>query len=59
MHLGHLLPFQFCKFLQDAFNAFNVPLVIQITDDEKFIFKNLTLEKIREMTERNILGKNF
>ena len=52
MHLGHLLPFQFCKFLQDAFN---VPLVIQITDDEKFIFKNLTLEKIREMTQGNIL----
>ena len=52
MHLGHLLPFQFCKFLQDTFH---VPLVIQITDDEKYIFKDLTMEKIREMTKSNIL----
>jgi tryptophanyl-tRNA synthetase len=36
MHLGHLVPFLFTKWLQDAFN---VPLVIQMTDDEKFIFK--------------------
>jgi tryptophanyl-tRNA synthetase len=36
MHLGHLLPFLFTKYLQDAFK---VPLVIQITDDEKFFFK--------------------
>lgn len=36
MHLGHLLPFIFTKWLQDAFK---VPLVIQITDDEKFFFK--------------------
>mmetsp|Transcript_34019 Transcript_34019/g.30802 ORF Transcript_34019/g.30802 Transcript_34019/m.30802 type:complete len:322 (+) Transcript_34019:422-1387(+) len=43
MHLGHLLPFIFTKYLQDAFN---VPLVIQITDDEKYFFKGeATLEK--------------
>jgi tryptophanyl-tRNA synthetase len=36
MHLGHLIPFLFTKWLQDAFN---VPLVIQMTDDEKFLFK--------------------
>lgn len=36
MHLGHLVPFLFTKWLQDAFN---VPLVIQMTDDEKFLFK--------------------
>jgi len=36
MHLGHLLPFIFTKYLQDAFN---VPLVIQITDDEKYFHK--------------------
>ena len=36
MHLGHLIPFMFTKWLQDAFN---VPLVIQMTDDEKFLFK--------------------
>ena len=34
--MGHLIPFQFTKWLQDAFN---VPLVIQLTDDEKYFFK--------------------
>ena len=38
MHLGHLIPFLFTKWLQDAFNA---PLVIQMTDDEKFLFKGV------------------
>lgn len=37
MHVGHLVPFRFTLFLQKAFNA---PLVIQITDDEKYIWKN-------------------
>ena len=42
MHLGHLLPFIFTKYLQDAFD---VPLVIQITDDEKYFHKgNAELE---------------
>lgn len=36
MHLGHLLPFMFTQWLQ---KAFNVPLVIQMTDDEKFLWK--------------------
>ena len=36
LHLGHLIPFMFTKYLQDLFN---VPLVIQLTDDEKFYFK--------------------
>lgn len=36
MHIGHLIPFLFTKWLQDAFN---VPLVVQMTDDEKFLFK--------------------
>ena len=33
LHLGHLIPFMFTRYLQDAFN---VPLVVQMTDDEKF-----------------------
>jgi len=41
LHIGHMVPFIFCKYLQDAFN---VPLVIQLTDDEKFLWKDLTLE---------------
>jgi tryptophanyl-tRNA synthetase len=36
MHLGHLVPFLMTKWLQDAFD---VPLVIQMTDDEKFLWK--------------------
>lgn len=36
MHFGHLIPFIFTKWLQEAFD---VPLVIQMTDDEKFLWK--------------------
>lgn len=36
LHLGHLVPFIFTKYLQDAFK---VPLVIQITDDEKTLWR--------------------
>jgi tryptophanyl-tRNA synthetase len=36
MHLGHLVPFLFTAWLQKAFRC---PLVIQMTDDEKFLFK--------------------
>lgn len=35
LHLGHLVPFIFTAYLQ---KAFNVPCVIQLTDDEKFLF---------------------
>jgi len=42
LHLGHLIPFQFTKWLQETFDC---PLVIQLTDDEKFLFKpDLKLE---------------
>jgi hypothetical protein len=34
MHLGHLIPFIFTKYLQDAFGCC---LVIQMTDDEKCV----------------------
>jgi tryptophanyl-tRNA synthetase len=34
LHIGHTIPFIFTKWLQDALNAV---LVIQITDDEKFL----------------------
>lgn len=36
MHLGHLIPFLFTRWLQEAFRC---PVVIQMTDDEKFLFK--------------------
>eukprot|EP00698_Gefionella_okellyi_P003686 TRINITY_DN13448_c0_g1_i1.p1 TRINITY_DN13448_c0_g1~~TRINITY_DN13448_c0_g1_i1.p1 ORF type:complete len:409 (+),score=89.90 TRINITY_DN13448_c0_g1_i1:90-1316(+) len=51
MHLGHLIPFFFTKYLQDAFE---VPLVIQMTDDEKFLWKDLQLEECRQHSRENI-----
>lgn len=50
MHLGHLIPFLFTKYLQEAFQ---VPLVIQMTDDEKFLWKDLTIEETYRMTIEN------
>lgn len=50
LHLGHLVPFMFTKYLQEAFN---VPLVIQMTDDEKFFWKNLSLAQTYELTQQN------
>jgi len=51
MHLGHLIPFIFTKYLQDAFD---VPLVIQLTDDEKFLMKEqLTLEECNRLAYEN------
>lgn len=51
MHLGHLVPFIFTKWLQDVFDA---PLVIELTDDEKFLFKpKLTIEDVRKFTKEN------
>ena len=35
MHLGHLIPFMFTKYLQDVLDSV---LVIQMSDDEKFYF---------------------
>ena len=65
MHLGHLLPFQFTacvrhltppglttsSWLQDVFDC---PLVIQLTDDEKFYFKqDLKLEQVAKYSFEN------
>jgi tryptophanyl-tRNA synthetase len=50
LHLGHLIPFHFTCWLQQAFN---VPLVIQLTDDEKFLWKNLTVDKCYSLSYEN------
>ncbi len=53
MHIGHLIPFLFTKYLQDIFDC---NLYIQIPDDEKFLFKkDLTREKIDKMCESDLL----
>lgn len=52
LHIGHLVPFHFTKYLQEAFN---VRLVIQITDDEKCYFKEpLSLEEAYRLGYANV-----
>lgn len=51
LHLGHMIPFMFTKYLQDALDAI---VVIQMTDDEKYYFKDgLPLEEANRMTHEN------
>ncbi|XP_060789504.1 tryptophan--tRNA ligase, cytoplasmic [Neoarius graeffei] len=50
LHVGHLIPFIFTKWLQDVFN---VPLVIQLTDDEKYLWKDLTQEQCYRFAVEN------
>ncbi|CAN6634095.1 hypothetical protein TRVA0_014S01816 [Trichomonascus vanleenenianus] len=51
MHLGHMIPFVFTKWLQDVFD---VPLVIELTDDEKFLFKpGLSIDDVKRFTVEN------
>ena len=52
MHLGHIIPFYFTKWLQQKFK---VNVYIEITDDEKFLVKNQTWEEIKTYTMENIL----
>jgi len=51
LHFGHLLPFMFTKYLQQAFNC---PLVVQMTDDEKFLWKDLTSTDARKYLRENV-----
>lgn len=50
MHLGHLIPFLFTKYLQDVFD---VPLVVQMTDDEKFLWKDLGIDEANRLAHEN------
>lgn len=54
MHMGHMVPFKFTKYLQDALNCI---VVIQMSDDEKFLFKDgnrdVDLKKFNELTYKN------
>lgn len=52
MHIGHLIPFLFTKYLQELFDC---NLYIQIPDDEKYLFKkDLTLEEIEDMIKKDL-----
>ncbi|EKJ77183.1 hypothetical protein ACHAPM_003987 [Fusarium culmorum] len=51
LHLGHTIPLEFTKWLQDVFD---VPLVFMLTDDEKALFKdNLTFEETLKYAMEN------
>ncbi len=53
IHLGHILPWLFTKYLQDKFSS---KLLFQITDDEKFLYNlGATKETISKYTSENIL----
>lgn len=53
VHLGHILPWVFTKYLQDTFN---VNLLFQITDDEKFLYHDSkSMDEINKYTYENIL----
>eukprot|EP01119_Soliformovum_irregulare_P022133 TRINITY_DN7516_c0_g1_i1.p1 TRINITY_DN7516_c0_g1~~TRINITY_DN7516_c0_g1_i1.p1 ORF type:complete len:419 (+),score=75.04 TRINITY_DN7516_c0_g1_i1:969-2225(+) len=50
LHMGHLIPFIFTAQLQ---KLFDVPVVIQITDDEKYLYRGLEFEELKKNTIEN------
>src|ERR671932_14298 len=53
VHMGHLLPWIFTKYLQDKFGS---KLLFQLTDDEKFLYsQDRTMKEIQRYTYENIL----
>ena len=59
LHLGHLVPFMMTKWLQETFD---VPLIIQLTDDEKFLWKDLDAAEAQRLAIENakdILAMGF
>jgi tryptophanyl-tRNA synthetase len=54
MHIGHLLPFLFTRWLQEKFG---VNLYVEITDDEKFLEekRQLSTEDVKKWSRENML----
>jgi len=53
VHMGHLMPWIFTKYLQDKFDS---KLLFQLTDDEKFLYsQDRSREEITRYTYENIL----
>ncbi|WIA29340.1 hypothetical protein OEZ86_011845 [Tetradesmus obliquus] len=50
LHLGHLVPIMFTQWLQEVFD---VPLVIQLTDDEKTLWRGLEQAEARRLAREN------
>ncbi|KAH7376933.1 tryptophanyl-tRNA synthetase [Plectosphaerella cucumerina] len=52
MHIGHVVPFTLTKWLSDVLDA---PLVIMLTDDEKFLFsEKLSIEDVKGFSKTNV-----
>ncbi len=53
VHMGHIVPWMFTKWLQDVFD---VELWFQFPDEEKFLFKkDITLDDTEKYTQDNML----
>ncbi|MCR4327518.1 MAG: tryptophan--tRNA ligase [Nanoarchaeota archaeon] len=52
IHLGHVSTWLFTKWLQEKFD---VELWFQFTDDEKFLYKNMSYDEIQKWTHENML----
>jgi tryptophanyl-tRNA synthetase len=52
IHIGHLLVWYFTKWIQDKFD---VDVYFQFTDDEKFMYKNMSYEEIQKWLNENML----
>lgn len=54
MHIGHIIPFYFTKWIQDRFK---VNVYIEVTDDEKFLeeSRGLSYEEVQRWSYENIL----
>ena len=52
IHLGHLMVWYFTKWLQDKFD---VELYFQFTDDEKFLYKDMSFDEIQKWLHENML----
>ncbi|KAF2838733.1 tryptophanyl-tRNA synthetase [Patellaria atrata CBS 101060] len=52
MHIGHIVPFELTRYLSDVFQA---PLVIMLTDDEKYLIgkNDLDVEEYEQFAREN------
>lgn len=50
MHIGHCIPFMLTKWLQDVLDCI---VIIQISDDEKFYFKDMKFEDVYKLGFEN------
>ena len=52
MHIGHIIPFYFAKYLQEQTGSL---VYIPFSDDEKYFLKDASLEEISDHTRENLL----